>query len=823
MRVLLLVLMIVGFLAACAVAKSPSDWEMISRFKTIAGQIVAAPDQPDELLPVQPLTINVIRAVRTRDDQPTYLWATHGARLEPVEVAAKASEGEFFVIIDAEIVNHGRSDVEFKGYALKAALVTGQELAIRLRDKNPLQGTKAGDTFRVTFSVAGEEINTWVPVQSLSRLIRRGQSKSFQLLAVIDSNVGESGAIVLQYGGEVQGSADWGAGVKLFEAVPAIASSSTGMGAPPSRWPVESAETNKAIVIPLESLIKTNRVLRGNSNGMTSLAISPDGKTLASGTHSRVMLWDLATAKHITTIEDLQFWVYALAFSPDGKILASGENSEINLWEVATWKKLKTLKDSREDLTDSAKSLAFSPDGKILVSAGWVDEAIIVWDVATGNKLGAHRGHKTGVLSVAFSPDGKTLASRGRDNNVILWDVATWSSVRTLEDIEDEEGERGIAFSPDGKILASGGKEVGDVFLWDVKTGQKIATLSEKDLRHVGSIAFSSDGRILAAANNDTVTLWDVAAGNKIKTLKYSRGTFHLIAFSPDGNILVSAVDKALILADLSAFRAFSGSEVEELTRTVQTEMEREIARLHAKSEFETTDEYKQRIRTAKAEEDRIRKRYGARIDAAREKARKELDERKTRLHPYTVDPTKVHLGRYDADRGAFQAEIEGNKVLINVPREKAREITERGDKFNIEGMLRYFDASKAELVNAFMVDSSRVAPGSAETKAVAANEYFDFSKYGYGKISKSSVSIGQLLLSSDGEFVPNDLIFKIDYEQLPVEDKIIVNDNNWYKEGGIFEIRLWPIGNVRPGSVISISIKTPSGDWYKLREYKMK
>ena len=113
--------------------------------------------------------------------------------------------------------------------------------------------------------------------------------------------------------------------------------------------------------------------------------------------------------------------VESLAFSPDGKTLASGSlDNSIILWDMATRQPLGAPLMGH---ISGVWSVAFSPDGKTLAS-GSRDRNIILWDVPTRRPLGAPlTGHSDLVKAVAFSPDGKTLASGGNDHSVMLWDV----------------------------------------------------------------------------------------------------------------------------------------------------------------------------------------------------------------------------------------------------------------------------------------------------------------------------------------------------------------------------------------------------------------
>ncbi|KAJ8058483.1 hypothetical protein OCU04_012671 [Sclerotinia nivalis] len=266
------------------------------------------------------------------------------------------------------------------------------------------------------------------------------------------------------------------------------------------------------------------QTLEGHSSSVYSVTFSPDGTKVASGSGDHtIRLWDVVTGESLQTLEGHSGSVYSVAFSPDGTKVASGSDDQtIRLWDAATGESLQTLE---------GHSVAFSPDGtKVALGSG--DHTIRLWDAATSESLQTLEGHSGSVFSVAFSPDGTKVASGSGDHAIQLWDAATDESLQTLEG-------HSVAFSPDGTKVALGS---GDhtIRLWDAATSESLQTL-EGHSGSVFSVAFSPDGTKVASGSDDhTIRLWDAATGESLQTLEGHSDSVFSVTFSPDGTKVAS-------------------------------------------------------------------------------------------------------------------------------------------------------------------------------------------------------------------------------------------------------------------------------------------
>ena len=315
----------------------------------------------------------------------------------------------------------------------------------------------------------------------------------------------------------------------------------------------DRAESRSSLLSGLQYSPHLAAFLHGHPDIVTSVAMSPDGGILATGSgDGSIVLWDAARREpRGEPLKGHTSPVTSIAFSPDGKTLVSGsQDKTIMLWDLASGKpKAGPLTGHGDWVT----SVAFSPSDHTLATGSY-DQTVILWDLDTGRPIGQPlAGHTDWVLSVAFSPDGRTLASGSRDTTIRLWDVA--SRRGRGEPLQGHTGwVQSLAFRPDGQVLASASRD-GTVRLWAMDSGEPLNLPLAGHDGPVTAVVFDPVGQRLASAGHDgLVRLWDGATGAALDPpLRGHTNYVMAVAFGPDGQTVASGgTDGRVVLWDLT-------------------------------------------------------------------------------------------------------------------------------------------------------------------------------------------------------------------------------------------------------------------------------
>jgi WD40 repeat protein len=336
-------------------------------------------------------------------------------------------------------------------------------------------------------------------------------------------------------------------------------------------------------------------------NGVPGVAFSPDGDRVMAGNLdvTAVKVWDVSIRGDAewTNLPGATLYTTA-AFTPDGRqVVANSEAGSVTVWNPETGKRLHTIGTpnlSAHPAFVDVSEIEISPDGQLVATSSEFSGPPRVWDLATGDEVFSVRpGQWDRIVGLDWNPDGDRLAVAGTltsgESIVTIVDRSGRQVVPVLPE-EPDAGFRSVDFSPDGRLLATSREPVAGAFdteilgvkvwdwergevvttikaggpvavvfdprggriattrwtesladVWDVESGQKLATFAGHSGYLWPEVAFSPDGSAVATGSTDgTVRLWDVESGAQDVVLRGHKGPVGAVAFSPDGTKLAS-------------------------------------------------------------------------------------------------------------------------------------------------------------------------------------------------------------------------------------------------------------------------------------------
>jgi WD40 repeat protein len=264
-----------------------------------------------------------------------------------------------------------------------------------------------------------------------------------------------------------------------------------------------------------------------------TVAFSPDSRYLAS----LRMVWDMQLDKIALELQPTYYLAHRAFSSEQGRLLTWHPNpgrgpGELTIWDVAARKEILHL----DERTVDAWHATISPDGNTIAVCERNGRFRLL-DAGTGQELRTFARAASGPDRMNFSPDGKRLAMNetfGSDLGV--WDVKSGEKLHTLSAVAPQCGP---IFSPDSRYLVSHGASRRSMAIWDLETGKTCLTLT--GAMEVSGVAFSSDGKRLAAVGPESLWIWDTTTGRDLLVFELPpAASLYEVAFSRDGRWLAA-------------------------------------------------------------------------------------------------------------------------------------------------------------------------------------------------------------------------------------------------------------------------------------------
>lgn len=307
---------------------------------------------------------------------------------------------------------------------------------------------------------------------------------------------------------------------------------------------VASGGWDKLVILSDAESGEALRRLEGHTQNISAIAFSADGKLLATGADDgSAMLWNAETGERLHTVTGTFGRIEDVAFSPDCKRLYTGDyGGKLLTWDTKSGEKSATV-----DLRETS-ALSVSASGRI-VSASRFEITLI-----DGDKTRTFKGSGAKIEDVALADDGKILATAGYDGRVVVWDLAAGKKLHTLA---HGNVVWSLALSPDGERLIAGDEDF-DAIVWNTATGEQVRNLRRNRPWGVG---ISADKKLAATTSGDRGVLWNLETGDEIRRVRGRDDFLSALSLSRDGKRLITGG----AMATVELWNAENGEKIAEL------------------------------------------------------------------------------------------------------------------------------------------------------------------------------------------------------------------------------------------------------------------
>jgi WD40 repeat protein len=315
---------------------------------------------------------------------------------------------------------------------------------------------------------------------------------------------------------------------------------------------------------------RCQNILKGHSEKITHLDITPDGKTIVTACDYTISLWDTTSGTQIHQSQNSlgKNETTTLAFGLNGKILVHGcGNYTTHLWKTSNGNDIEYLKghndffefaacspDSKKfafitnsngsylvDMATKKKIeisrgdlIVFNQNGKLL-AVGYHNIRFI--DTSSGKVFKVLKCHPHDPTCFAFSPDpcSKWFASGSEDRTITLWNTNNWKSRKLKKQSVDI---RMLAFTPDSNKLVTVNTDE-TARIWNTINGEELGVF-QGHTESIENIKFSHDSRVLIINSNGIIRLFDTKFAWDTHSNNSCYGNISTLVFSPNGKMLAT-------------------------------------------------------------------------------------------------------------------------------------------------------------------------------------------------------------------------------------------------------------------------------------------
>ena len=249
--------------------------------------------------------------------------------------------------------------------------------------------------------------------------------------------------------------------------------------------------------------------LIGHTQGVDQAAFSPDGETIVTISVDRTAkVWNVRNGRASRTLDTGSSELTQVEVSPDSQAVLLGGSNGVSVFDING--SLRWTESKDRDVLHAC----YSHDGSRIVTAGKGGPAT-VWNARDGSLLWELSGHSGDVNWAEFSLDDKFIVTASNDKTARIWDAGTGRETVMMSHTSPATM---ASFSPDGRLIITSSTGNYGAIIWSAKSGQRIATLTQRDLA-VTTASFSPDGRLIATAG-ESVILWSTISGRLLSTIE---------------------------------------------------------------------------------------------------------------------------------------------------------------------------------------------------------------------------------------------------------------------------------------------------------------